>query len=231
MRFGRMRNLVSRMDQSTVAHAVVVVLVCGLSIIMGLPLLALFGLGFYGFKRIGLGRPASWPRELLLGLAVSLVVFLIARSLLAPLTDLIVAGLKLEPGVKVSEELKGNLGLYIEYMVLSVTTAGFFEEFIFRGYLLNRIADWIPGRAGRWILSVLLVSIVFGIHHITHGMSAVIFAFLMSLLFGGAYLALGQRLWPIMMAHAFYDVVTITLAFVGWLPVLTKWISRLYGLQ
>ena len=130
-----------------------------------------------------------------------------------------------------SDELKNNLGLYIEYMVLSVTTAGSFEEFLFRGYLLNRIADWIPGRAVRWILSTLLVSVVFGIHHITHGMSAVVFAFLMSLLFSAAYLTVGRRLWPIMMAHAFYDVVTITLAFLGWLPVLTNWINRLYGLK
>lgn len=230
MRFIALRRLATRMDGSPVAHVVMVVLVCGLSILIGLPLLALFGLGFYGFGRIGLGRPQSWPRELMLGALLSGIVFTLARFLVVPLTDLIVAVFQVKPAAGISEEVRGNLGLYLEYMVLSVTTAGFLEEFLYRGYLLNRLADWIPASRLRWPLATLVVSVAFGLPHLTHGMPGVIFAFLMSILFCVAYLALGRRLWPIMMAHAFYDVVTITLAYLGWLAVLSKWISRLWGL-
>lgn len=224
-----LRRWVTRIDQKNGVHITLVLLGCGLSILAGLPILVLFALGFYGFKRIGLDRPASWLIELRNGLLASLVIWLLARGVINPLSDLLGQALHAPPRPSLTEELRGHPGLYVEYLVLSVSTAGFLEEFLYRGYLMNRIGDWLSG-PWRWPLASLAVSIPFGAAHFTNGLSGVLFAFLMSFLFCGAYLLLNKRLWPVMMAHALYDVTTISLAYLGWLPAINRWIGSFYGL-
>src|SRR5579864_5193557 len=43
------------------------------------------------------------------------------------------------------QELKGNIGLVLERMAISILVVGFVEEFIFRGFIMSRLANIFGG--------------------------------------------------------------------------------------
>ena len=61
--------------------------------------------------------------------------------------------------------LTGNIKMTLLFIALSWTLAAFGEELFWRGYLMTRVAD-IFGRArAAWIVSLVIVSGVFGLAH------------------------------------------------------------------
>ncbi|MBF4605994.1 CPBP family intramembrane glutamic endopeptidase [Curtobacterium sp. VKM Ac-1393] len=62
----------------------------------------------------------------------------------------------------------GTLTLTIVLVVLLVPFQGAAEEFIFRGFLMQTIASWIPRRAGT-IIAVAVSTVVFALLHIPNG--------------------------------------------------------------
>ena len=90
-----------------------------------------------GWRDIGLARPQSWLRTLLLG-----VVALVGAVIVTVTVQLIAVnwpGLVLdEADVSRFNPLEGNLLLLLGYVVLAWTTIAFGEEMIFRAFLINR---------------------------------------------------------------------------------------------
>ncbi|MBF4605269.1 CPBP family intramembrane glutamic endopeptidase [Curtobacterium sp. VKM Ac-2884] len=62
----------------------------------------------------------------------------------------------------------GTLTLTIVLVVLLVPFQGAAEEFIFRGFLMQTIASWIPRRTGT-IIAVAVSTVVFAVLHIPNG--------------------------------------------------------------
>jgi membrane protease YdiL (CAAX protease family) len=88
-------------------------------------------------------------------------------------------------------------------------SAGVAEELLFRGYLLEGLRRiW----AGRTWLSVLASSIVFGIAHLSWGLTGLQFVFYVAL---GALLAVfvlrRNSLWPAILAHVAWDAFAFLL--------------------
>ena len=125
----------------------------------------------------------------------------------------------------------GKLGAYLGHVVLAIVHAGFLEEFVFRGYLLNRTVAYLKSVRYRWALSILAVAVLFGLLHFHWGIPNVIFAFVWFIVSSILYLAIKRNLWPMMVSHAFGDIATFTLAYIGWLPALSQAVSRLYGID
>ena len=80
-------------------------------------------------------------------------------------------------------------------------TAGFCEEFVFRGYLQQQLQAW----TGRPALALLIQSVCFGIGHAYQGIKNVVVITVLGALYG--LLALWRRSTrPGMFAHAWSDV-------------------------
>jgi len=80
-------------------------------------------------------------------------------------------------------------------------TAGFCEEFVFRGYLQQQLQAW----TGRTTLALLIQSVCFGIAHAYQGIKNVVVITMLGALYG--LLALWRRSTrPGMLAHAWSDV-------------------------
>src|ERR1700730_17086845 len=63
----------------------------------------------------------------------------------------------------------GNLKLFLIYLVLLSTLAALGEEVDYRGYLMNRVAGVFGETKVGWIVSLVVVSVVFGCGHIDQG--------------------------------------------------------------
>jgi len=187
------------------------------------PFVLLFGwlmmwLRGVGWRNLGLRRPTSWRNTLLLGVAVGVGYQYFSLYVLEPLIARVTGSL---PDVSQFAPLVGNTFFLFLSLIVSWTLAAFGEELVFRGYLMNRVADLVGSNRSGWLISLIVVSILFGITHLYQGMSGIIVMTLHGLLLGALYLATGRNLWVPIIAHGLNDTVGFTLIYLGKYPGLS----------
>ena len=182
------------------------------------PILFLFGwlslwLRGMGWQAVGLKRPADWGRTLLLGIAVGVVCQFF--SLLLPL----IVSLTGKPlDLSRFATLQGNLPLLLLMLARVWTLTVFGEELAYRGYLMNRVVELAGGSSRAWAVSLVLVSILFGVGHMYQGLSGMVAAALGGLVYGALYLWTGRNLWAPIIAHGVFDSLAFVLIFWGKYP-------------
>ena len=105
------------------------------------------------------------------------------------------------PGAKVVKELTPHTLLELPLWILVSISAGFCEEFIFRGYLQEQCKRFTGSAA-----AVTIQAVFFGLGHGYQGWTLMLTIFLIGLLFGIAA-ALRKSLAPTMLAHGWADSV------------------------
>lgn len=184
------------------------------------PFLLIFGwlmlwLRGVGWRNLGLRRPSSWRSTLLLGVAIGIGYQYFSLYVLEPLLARVTGNL---PDVSQFAPLIGNTFFLFLSLIVSWTLAAFGEELVFRGYLMNRVADLVGANRAGWLISLTVVSILFGVTHLYQGMSGIIVITLHGLLLGALYLATGRNLWVPIIAHGVNDTVGFILIFLGKYP-------------
>ena len=181
-------------------------------ILFALPLLLLIALGYLGFRRIGMSKPASLSQLLVNSMLLAVCFYLASKTMLGPAAKLIASHFGNAPGVTDGVDFT-DWRVYLAYLGIAIFTAGFLEEILFRGYLLQRLEARLPLGAASLHVAFLISNVSFALWHGHAGLDSVIFAFLMGSLISAVFLLIGRRLWPIIIAHALYDVMVISLRF------------------
>lgn len=114
--------------------------------------------------------------------------------------------------------VKGNLKFALLMIALTWILAAFGEELVYRGYLMNRVADLGPGAGAAWVLSLVLVSALFGWSHHQQGLTGIIEEGSDGLILGLLYLACRRNLAVPIVAHGVCDTIDIVLLFLGKYP-------------
>jgi hypothetical protein len=70
-----------------------------------------------------------------------------------------------QPDLEDFRPLIGNLKLTLVFLALTWTLAAFGEEMVYRGYLMNRVADLFNRTRRTWIISLIVVHVAFGLAH------------------------------------------------------------------
>src|SRR5437762_13275289 len=96
---------------------------------------------------IGLKRPASWMRTFMIGIGFAAIVF-IAMYLSEK------AGFRRD--LSKFKDVQGNLELALFGVFYAFIVAGFYEEFMFRGFLMQGLAMCFVGSRAAWIAACLL---------------------------------------------------------------------------
>jgi uncharacterized protein len=109
----------------------------------------------------------------------------------------------------------GNLKLFLFYVVLVWVLGALGEEIVYRGYLMNRVAGVFRNTRPAWVVSLIVVSVVFGCGHIDQGATGMIENVWNGLLLGAIYLACGRNLAVPVIAHAFTDTMDFILIYLG----------------
>ena len=168
-----------------------------------------------GWKSVGLTRPASWRQTVALAMVTAVALQLVSLWITVPLATQLTGK---PPDLSEFRPLIGDSQLLLLGLALIWTLAAFGEELVFRGYLLNRVADLGGGSRTAWAVSYVVVSVAFGLGHLYQGPSGVLDSTFAGLVFGGLYLALGRNLWPAILAHGICDTLGLAMVYFGWTP-------------
>jgi uncharacterized protein len=153
---------------------------------------------------IGLKRPRSWPQAILIGFLAAAVVFVLIY---------ISEKAGYHRDLSAFNAVKGNLTLTVYDVFYSFIGAGFYEEFIFRGFLLHGLAMLFGASRAAWNAAALLQGALFGMAHAYQNPLGIAITGTLGIMMGFLFLASGRNLWPLIIGHGFYDASRFILFF------------------
>lgn len=155
------------------------------------------------FRSLGLYKPKSWIRTIVIGLLLGLLIKFVFASLVMPALG------SVPSANSPFSFLKDNLTNALLFSLYVIVVGGFSEELIFRGFLFRQAECWFgSGRIAR-VLMVVGGSLIFGLPHIYQGGFGVIQSILVGMIYGSMYLLNKKNLWMVMIAHATFDLFAI----------------------
>lgn len=168
--------------------------------IAGLLVLIWAWLSYTPLRELGLKRPGSWLGVLVIGIVTGVALKVAMKSVLLPYLG--------APAVNPAfQHMHGDLNAFLLVVPDLIIFAGFCEELIFRGYLINRWQAAVGRSALSGVGAILITAAIFGpLHYTMQGYWGALQATIVGILFAGAYLLNGQRLWSLIVAHAAFDV-------------------------
>ncbi len=195
----------------TALGPIVIYTAYGLSIVIASVVLKSRGTGW---RIIGLARPDSWRRTVLLGVGVTVGTILAGVALQGIMLNL--------PGLEIQSSdqseynpLHGNLPVLLIMLLASWTTITFGEEMLFRAFLTNSLAGLFQHAKARWAFALIGSSVAFGLVHYDWGFAGIVETTLMGLILGFAYLRTGRNLWVTIIAHGLMNTLKFVLVFSG----------------
>lgn len=162
---------------------------------------------------LGFRWPESWPRTL--GLTVLTMAFFILCTQIAalvadPLFEDVGTGSRFA-------HVEGNLMAYLIIMVLVWTHGSFFEELLFRAFIINHASGFLGGGLKADIAALFVSSCFFGYRHAYYqGIHGAIITGAGGFAFGVFYLWFGRRnILPLILAHGTFNTLGQTFRFLG----------------
>jgi len=167
-----------------------------------------------GWRNIGLARPKSWTRTLLISLVGILGTIIVIN--LVSMTVIYLSGSQLsEPDISRFNPLAGNLPLLLFMVTLALTTNAFGEEMLFRAFLTSRLADVFQDTRAGWTFAAIVSSILFGLAHYGEGITGIFSNGAFGMLFAFIYLRNGRNLWSLIIAHGILNSLRYILIYLG----------------
>lgn len=166
-----------------------------------------------GWSDIGLSRP-NWrrfaialPAGLLLVVAISAIARAIAVQTGLPVAD-----------YSMFAAIKGDLGEYLFWVLpVSIGTAAFGEELIFRGFVTDAVRRLLGGSNIVVLVTALTTQAgIFGILHFYQGFGGMIVAGGTGLALGLTWLIAGRNMWAGIVLHALLDGTAMTAFYLGY---------------
>ncbi|HJY54119.1 MAG TPA: type II CAAX endopeptidase family protein [Candidatus Udaeobacter sp.] len=145
---------------------------------------------------IGLKRPESWTRTFIIGMGLAAIVF--GAMYLSEK-----AGFRRE--LSKFKNVQGNPELAVLGVLYALIGAGFYEEFTFRGFLMQGLAMLFGGNRGAWIVACVVQGALFGLAHAYQNLLGIAITGTLGVLMGLLVLALGRNLWPVIIGHGLFD--------------------------
>src|SRR5262249_46582825 len=145
---------------------------------------------------IGLKRPESWTRTLIIGVGLAAIVFVAIY-----LSER--AGLRRD--ISKFKDVQGNAKLALVAVLYALVGAGFYEEFTFRGFLMQGLAMSFGGSRGAWIGACVLQGALFGAAHAYQNPLGIAITGTLGILMGLLVLASGRNLWVVIIGHGLFD--------------------------
>jgi len=164
-----------------------------------------------GWSDLGLARPPSLWRVVAQGIVGAGVVLLAVRFMIVPIAEKLT-------GVTVDlsqvEAIQGDPATLGIWLAQALTLAAFGEELVFRGYLMNRVADLFGKKRLGLVVGLLISSVGFGWAHRYQGDAGMVATGLIGALLALLYLRT-RNLWAVIICHAVVDLTALILIYYG----------------
>lgn len=162
---------------------------------------------------LGLRWPRSWLRTIGLSLGI-FVAFLATVAASTAMADLWFEDIGTSGRF---DFVEGNLAAYAMVMALVWTHGSFFEELLFRAFIITKLSDALGGFRGAGIVAAVIAAIFFGYRHYYYqGVHGAIVTGCIGLLFGLLYLRLRKTsILPLILVHGAANSIAQTSRFLG----------------
>ncbi len=167
------------------------------------------------WQDLGLKRYRSWGMTVALGIAGGVAIEAFELFIGQPLLVWITGK---QPDLEDFRVLTGNLKMTLLALALAWTLAAFGEELVYRGYLLNRLADSGNRTRLAWFCSLIASSVVFALAHTYQGITGIVEAGIDGFFLALMYLRTGRNLSVPIVAHGIQDTVDVFLIYLGKYP-------------
>lgn len=186
---------------------------------VGMILLVWLGLRLRGqrWSHFGLRFGTLERRAVFRTILQSVVVFIIAIAafVLGAIVMANITGIPEGADLGSYDPLRGNLGMLIVVLVAVWISASFGEEAVYRGFLMNRIAEMGSDRKWAWRAAVLISATAFGLAHYDWGLIGIVETTFMGLALAMSYLRVGRNLWVTILAHGYMDTILMVQMYLG----------------
>jgi CAAX protease family protein len=145
---------------------------------------------------IGLRRPQSWPRAIVVGIVVAVVAFVAIYFSEK-------AGYHRD--LSRFRALQGNLQLTLIVIIYVIIGAGFYEEFMYRGFLMQGLAMCFGGSRAAWAIACAIQGVLFGLSHAYQNPLGMLITGAFGTLLGVLVIVWPRNLWPAIITHALFD--------------------------
>jgi membrane protease YdiL (CAAX protease family) len=167
------------------------------------------------WRDVGLAKKRSWVRILALGggaaVALDAVDLLVSQPLLVQLIGK-------PPNLTGFRRISGNFTRLLIELAVVWTFAALGEEMVWRGYLMNRLAEAGKLTRAAWISALCAVNIAFGLTHSYQGLTGMIDAAFVGVLLSLLYLYTGRDLLVSIVAHGLFDTIAFVMIYLGYYP-------------
>ena len=165
------------------------------------------------WRDLGLRWPKSWLRTV--GLTVmSMAVFIVATQSMQILADAFFVDIGTSGRF---DHVEGDLTAYILIMLVVWTHGSFFEELLFRAFVIDHSSRFLGGGKYADLLAVLVSSIFFGYRHYYYqGMHGALITGAGGFAFGMLYIWFGRKnILPLIFAHGIFNSLAQTFRYLG----------------
>lgn len=165
------------------------------------------------WKDLGLRRPESYIKTA--GLTVlTIVVIALSMELMELVADAFFEDKKASGRF---DHVEGNVAAYLVMLFLIWTHASFFEELLFRAFVIGKTSRFLGAGLRADLFAVVFSAVFFGYRHYYYqGMNGALKTGAAGLALGLLYLWFGRRnILPLALAHGALNSLGMTLRFLG----------------
>ena len=165
------------------------------------------------WHELGFRYPDKWGTTLGLTL-LSMVAFIVCTQLMGLFADRyfedVASGSRFD-------HVEGNVRAYVTILVLVWTHGSFFEELLFRAFVISKASTALGGDLRSDLIALLASSAFFGYRHAYYqGIHGALITGAGGFAFGALYLWFGRRnLLPLIFAHGIFNTLGQTFRFLG----------------
>ena len=159
---------------------------------------------------IGLKRPENWLRTIIIGVLAAVLVF-VAMYLSEK------AGFRRD--LSRFKDVRGNLELAVYGVFYALIGAGFYEEFMFRGFLMQGLAMFFGASRGAWFVACVAQGALFGAAHAYQNPLGIVITGTLGILMGLLVIVSGRNLWPVIIGHGLFDASRFVLFYFQGPPI------------
>ncbi|MCB9338904.1 MAG: CPBP family intramembrane metalloprotease [Lewinellaceae bacterium] len=176
----------------------------------------------WNWAKFGFGEKINL-RNVINGLLLAIAIFLVIDICIQPFLEIYFGKINLSS----IEEIRGDFGSFFILFLIMWVFAAFGEEFLFSGYYMKHLAEFMGNTDKTWFISAIILSIYFGASHNYQGTAGMIAVGLASIIYFLTFYKNRTNLALLVFTHGFYDTIGLTLIYLNKDRIFYDWALKL----
>lgn len=176
----------------------------------------------WNWKKFGFGEKII-PRTILNALLLAIAIFLVIDICIQPFLEIYFGEINLSS----LDDIRADFSSFLILFLIMWIFAAFGEEFLFSGYYMKHLAEFLGDTDKAWFISAIILSIYFGASHNYQGTAGVIAVALSSSISFFIFYKNRTNLALLVFTHGFYDTIGLTLIYLNKDRLFYEWAIKL----